>query len=365
MNNMDNQAPSNDPELDELLKLLRETPARDPRAVERGRAKFISELDQMFPSNNAAQASWLDKFLSLGLFRQTRENKTMKLSYSIALVALVIALFLFSGAGITAYAAQSALPGDALYTIKTSIEQTQVRLAADAAKIAELHLEFAERRLEEISGLIIEGRYGDIDRATQEFEYHVQQALTAMQTVAAGDPLRAQALAVRVTAALTEYARSLSSMMINVPEDSRASIQRALDTSQGAGSMTPGEFSENENAAINENINDDSGNTNGNDNDQSNQNSGIGNENENENDNGNTNLNSNENDDRNDNQNDGDDQNSNSNLNDRNDDNENDSDHDNDNDNRSENDNDNDRNDNDNDNDNHNDNGSNDNGGDD
>lgn len=331
MNDIDNQAPMSDPELDQLLNLLRETPARDPQIVERGRAKFISDLDQMLPSKNSAQPSWLDKIFATGLFRQTREHNTMKLSYSIAVVALVIALFLFSGAGITAYAAQSALPGDALYSIKTSIEQTQVRLAADAAKIAELHLGFAERRLVEISGLIDDGRYADIDRATQQFEYHVQQALIAMQTVAAGDPLRAQALASRVTAALTEYARSLATMMMNVPETSRASMQRAIDTSQGAGGMTPGEFSDNENEVINENINDDPGNTNGND--QSNQNSGIGNENENDDDDGNTNLNSNENDDRNDNQNnqnDDDDQNSNSNQNDEDDDNQNDSGNDND-----------------------------------
>ncbi len=333
MNDIDNQAPMNDPDLDGLLNLLREIPARDPRAVERGRAKFISDLDQMFPSNSSTHFSWLNKILlGIGLFRQTGEPNTMKLSYSIAVVALVIALFLFSGAGITAYAAQSALPGDALYNLKTSIEQTQVMLAADAAKIAELHLGFAERRLDEISGLIDDGRYGDIDRATQEFEYHVQQALIAMQTVATGDPLRAQALASRVTAALTEYARSLANMMINVPETSRASMQRAIDTSQNVGGMTPGEFSENENEVIN----DDQGNSNGidNDNDQSNQNSGLSNENENDNDNSNKNLNSNENDDRNDNQNnqnDDDDHNSNSNLNDRDDDNQNDSGNDNDN----------------------------------
>jgi hypothetical protein len=243
----------------------------------------------------------------------------MKLSYSIAFVALVIALFLFSGAGITAYAAQSALPGDALYNLKTSIEQAQVRLAADAARLAELHLSFAERRLEEIAGLIAEGRYGDIDSATQEFEYHVQQALRAMQTVAAGDPLRAQQLAMRITAALTEYARTLAGMMINVPESTRPWMQRAIDASQIGSGLTPAEFGENENEAINENSNGDDDHLNDNGNSgQTNQNGSLINENENFN----TNLNSNDNENRNDDQNK---QNSNSNLNDRDDDNQNDS----------------------------------------
>lgn len=356
MNNNEKTLPLQDPEMDELLKLLQETPERDPRVVEQGRARYIAEVNEMFTSSSP-NSSWLEKVMMIGIFRQNRENnsmsRTMKLSYSIALVALLLIFFLFSGAGITAYAAQSALPGDALYSLKTSIEQAQVRLAADAAKIAELHLEFAERRLVEISGLIAEGRYGDIDRATQEFEYHVQQALQAMETVAAGDPLRAQQLAARVTAALSEYARSLAGMMLNVPEGTRASMQRAIDTSQSGGVITPGEFGENENEATNDNINDDQAdidgvdNINGNnaDDDRSNQNENLINDNEDDDDNINTNLNSNRDDDgnensnsnlndqHNDNQNDSGDDNTNSNSNDDGDDNDNDRDNDNHNDN--------------------------------
>ncbi len=232
MKPMNNEQPTNDPELDALLDLLRDTPERDPEAVARGRANYISDVDKMFAASNSGAATWLGKLLSLewlGLGRGSAGmGRSMKLSTSVLLVALVLIVILFSGAGATAFAAQSALPGDALYPVKTTLEQAQVRLAADAARVAELHLGFAERRLEEIAGLIAEGRYAEIERATQEFEYHVQQALAAMQTVAAGDPLRAQELARRVTAALTEYARALSGMMLNVPEGTRASMERAI-----------------------------------------------------------------------------------------------------------------------------------------
>ena len=353
MNAIENQNPPNDPELDALLDLLRETPARDPRAVVSGRAKFISDVDQIFAMGKSKPASWMERLFMVGRLGTNREQagmkRRMRLSYSVVLVVLVVGVILFSGAGATAYAAQSALPGDALYRIKMSIEQTQVRLAADAARLAELHLEFAEHRLDEISGLIAEGRYGEIESATQEFEYHVQQALIAMKTVAAGDPLRAQELAARVNAALAEYARTLSNMMMNVPESTRASMQRAMITSQNASNLSPVELNENENGNINgnlnENINDDHGNLNGNEteNDQSNQNGALINENENENHNGedNTNLNSNENQNTNDNQenqndsddqnsSDDDDQNSNSNLNDQSNENQNDSGDDND-----------------------------------
>jgi len=40
------------------------------------------------------------------------------------LILAVIALLLFGGIGITGAAAQSSIPGDALYSVKTSIEQT-------------------------------------------------------------------------------------------------------------------------------------------------------------------------------------------------------------------------------------------------
>jgi hypothetical protein len=330
MNPLKNENSTNDPELEALLDLLRETPERDPRVAAQGRARYISDADKMFASSKPDGSSRWEKLLAFGWLGQNREKaglgRSMKLSYSVLLVVIILVVILFSSAGATAYAAQSALPGDALYPVKTTIEQTQVRLAADAARVAELHLEFAERRLDEIAVLIAEGRYGEIERATQEFEYHVQQALAAMQTVAAGDPLRAQELAVRVTAALSEYARSLSGMMMNVPEGTRSAMERAIITSQNTGSMSPTEFNENDNA--NENINANQDNSNGDDHSlyPSNQNDGFFNENENHNGEENSNLNSNANEESNENlsnQNDNE-GNSNSNLNDR-DDNENDS----------------------------------------
>ena len=67
------------------------------------------------------------------------------------IIIAVIALLLLGGIGITGVAAQSAIPGDALYSVKTSIEQTRLSLAKDAGDRAQMKLSFAEQRLEEIS----------------------------------------------------------------------------------------------------------------------------------------------------------------------------------------------------------------------
>ena len=71
-----------------------------------------------------------------------------------SIIIILIALFFFGGIGITGVAAQSAIPGDSLYSVKTSIEETRLSLANDASDRAKMNLRFAEERLEEI-GLLI------------------------------------------------------------------------------------------------------------------------------------------------------------------------------------------------------------------
>ena len=146
-------------------------------------------------------------------------------------------MLVFGGASATAYAAQSSLPGDALYPVKTGLEQTQVRLSSDAADQAELQLEFAQRRLQEIAALIDEGRFNDIETATGEFQYHLQQAIDALEFVAVGDPVRAEDLAAKIASALSNYASTLSGMMANVPEAVIPAFERAMMASQPAGSI--------------------------------------------------------------------------------------------------------------------------------
>ena len=113
--------------------------------------------------------------------------KTHRLFTALSAV-LIASVFLFSGVGMTAYAAQSALPGDSLYPVKTSLEATRAGLAKDQVKQIELYLDFAEERLEVISALIQSGRFLDIPQATAEFETYLDKALTALQQLAQNDP---------------------------------------------------------------------------------------------------------------------------------------------------------------------------------
>jgi uncharacterized membrane protein YgcG len=237
-----------DPRLVELLESLRPTPARNPDQVQSSRVRFMAELEAWQPTSTPSK-SFLNRLTAWLPFTHpdtipSKEEANMynpKTRFAFtALTALVIALvFVFGGAGMTALAARSALPGDALYSVKTTLEQTQVALASDAANQAELHLAFAERRLDEISALIAEQRFDNIETATQEFEAYVNRAIAALQTVAAGDPERAHLLAGEISAALSRYATTLSGMMNSVPATVRQQMQRALVVSSASGDLDP------------------------------------------------------------------------------------------------------------------------------
>jgi uncharacterized membrane protein YgcG len=206
------------------------------------------------------------------------------------LIIAVIALFLLSGIGITGAAAQSAVPGDALYSVKTSIEQTRLSLAKDAGDRAQMKLSFAEQRMNEISVLVNEGRNREIKDAVLSFEASINGAIIEVETVAKGDPARAAELSTEITAALTRYAQTLSGLAAKAPDGIKDDLNRALGSAQLAGSLDM-PTDDNSNSSVNEN-----GDDNGNDNANVNSNDagddhGNDNANVNSNDNGNDNAN--------------------------------------------------------------------------
>ena len=237
------------------------------------------------------------------------------------LIIAVIALLLIGGIGITGVAAQSSIPGDALYSVKTSIEQTRLSLANDAGDRAQLKLSFAEQRLSEISMLVQEGRYREIKDAVLSFESSINSTIIELETVAKGDPARAAELAKEITSALTRYAQTLSVLAASAPDSIKDDVTRALDFTQLAGSldMPSDDDNSNDNANANSNDNgDDNGNDNGDDNSNDN---GDHNGNDNANANSNDNGDDNGNDDANSNDNGDDHGNDNANVNNNGDDN--------------------------------------------
>ena len=231
-----NNQPEIDPELLEKINLLESTPKRDPNLAEQGRQKFIAALDTVPVAGKPTGVGWLMGLLKLNKSKEgySMNNGSRKFAVSTLVAILFVVVIIFGGASATAYAAQSALPGDALYPVKTSLEQTQISLANDAYNQAQLNLEFAQRRLNEIKELLSQGRTNDIDFASSEFEFYIQEAMMASQLVQSTDPERGAELNSLVSQALLEYASALRTVLMNAPDSVKPVVERALLASQDA-----------------------------------------------------------------------------------------------------------------------------------
>ena len=168
----------------------------------------------------------------------------------------MIAVVLLGAVGATSVAARSAIPGDALYSLKTTFEETQLKLSKDAVNRAQLKISFAEERLEEISKLVQEGRYIEIKQTVLAFESAINGALIELETVSKTDPTQAAQLATEITAALSKYAEVLTNLAVTVPEVIRAEVNRALESALLAGSLDMSS-DDNENDDMNSNDDDD------------------------------------------------------------------------------------------------------------
>ena len=194
------------------------------------------------------------------------KHYTKQLGIRVIALALVIGALLIGGVTITRAAALVSIPGDALYPVKTAIEQTRLTLAQDAGDRAQMKISFADQRLEEIAALIESGRYHLVGEAVLAFEADINSAILELETIAGIDPVRASRIALEITSALTRYAQTLSIMASNAPDSVRQEVTRALDSTQiAAGLELPASSLGGDDDNANSNGNDDNANSNSDD----------------------------------------------------------------------------------------------------
>jgi len=132
-------------------------------------------------------------------------------SVRLAVPALAAVVIMLSGG--TAYAAQGALPGDLLYTIKTGVnEPVAGALAFSNEAKASFHTSVAEVRLKEAEALASEGK---LDAATTmqletNFEDHVAQADAITKTIGETDEGAAVEAEVRLGSSLAAHGSILA-----------------------------------------------------------------------------------------------------------------------------------------------------------
>ncbi|NOQ39613.1 MAG: hypothetical protein GQ562_04780 [Anaerolineales bacterium] len=134
------------PQLKKLLESLQEVPARDLQQKHIGREKFLSQAKNIQPRRTPTRTS------------KSKVGAPLRKSWLPRLAAiLAVVLFALSSIGGTVYAAQSSLPDDLLYPVKTLTEDIQIGLESDPEERLDLYATFANRRLEEIEAQIQAG----------------------------------------------------------------------------------------------------------------------------------------------------------------------------------------------------------------
>ena len=132
------------------------------------------------------------------------------------LAPVMVLLVVFVGAG-TAAAAQGSLPGDLLYPVKLSINETvEVALATTPVARAEVSAKVALRRVEEAETLAAKGTLtAETGQAlAQSFETHAENAEASAQEVEAEDPAQALALRTTLESSLSAHSAILAALTV-------------------------------------------------------------------------------------------------------------------------------------------------------
>jgi NACalpha-BTF3-like transcription factor len=144
-----------------------------------------------------------------------------------ATLIVVLALVLVGSGGIV-YASTDSLPGSSLYGVKRATEQAQLFLAPAGTKRTELHIKFAQRRLEEVQALAeIKGQVDEeaLAAIAEETELAMEEAEKALG--------QDKSDLLDKLVSLTERQQAvLKRVQAKAPEAAQKGLSRALEASQ-------------------------------------------------------------------------------------------------------------------------------------
>jgi hypothetical protein len=152
-------------------------------------------------------------------------------SYQLVLgLFLLIALTVVTGSGLVA--AADALPGEPLYPVKLAYEKAQLSVTQSKTGDANLHLEFAQRRLEEIQKSVETGRSQAVTTAVEDMQWQVGQAIQLLDSAAISDPAKAHEVALDLQTVLTKEKAALSDLAGKTPPQASHVLERAAQVSE-------------------------------------------------------------------------------------------------------------------------------------
>jgi len=191
------------------------------------RTEFVTQSRQRLVARLRASAAREPPYPS-GVWGTLQAIFTQKrLAFQFVIASLLIACMVLSGTGVTA-ASQWSIPGDTLYPVKITLENTQLALSLSEEHRAQLHLQFAEHRLVEIQTLVIENRFDQLHNTINAFDFQAKEASRLLLSIGSSNSERAKALAAELGQVLQEQTAILPVLLQAAPQGSKAEISRLI-----------------------------------------------------------------------------------------------------------------------------------------
>lgn len=156
-----------DPQWRDALERLKTVPSRDSEAAARGRAHFLAHAKSLqqavSQSAHRRHTGWINPFA-----RQA--------SLALSAVVFLLLCMLLGGTAATVYAAQDSLPDTPLYPVKIMSEEALTALAFQPEPKLDLLLSFADRRVNEIAALTLQGS-APPESVTSRLQQQLDEAL--------------------------------------------------------------------------------------------------------------------------------------------------------------------------------------------
>ena len=206
------------PRLELALRLRYSQPALQPRPgfIAASQARLLEQIRRGDQPHYAP--FWRRRFPSL------RPGK----AFNLVTLALALICVLMVGNNLV-LASRLALPGEALYPFKLSIEQAQLALTFSQAGDTRLHVEFSQRRSAEIVELILDEQYARVPYTAQLLGQQVNAGLASLDALAARDPAQAEALSDAFQQSLANEELLFNVLLQTYPPNARPVIQLAID----------------------------------------------------------------------------------------------------------------------------------------
>ena len=165
-------------------------------------------------------------------------------------VASAASFVILAGGWLTTVSAADSLPGDTLYNVKLITERAQLKLASLDQR-AELHTEFAERRLQEVNALQ-EAAKNEPERATlirqtvNAYQEQLASATQDLRQLQQENESQAVAVASSVREQMDAITASLPEEVVDVDNATQEAQQAATNVAVEIHEKTPSELSKRE-----------------------------------------------------------------------------------------------------------------------